>query len=127
MSDRKKAQRERDRQNGIKRIEIRLSADAQAALEQACQVRGGVRGPYELAEYIETLIRQDADKLALQLAQLDGVGGCQRCGSPLPGGCGGVHRGEAGCYHSRDYRQLMLTEPPRLSAAELDALLAKAQ
>jgi hypothetical protein len=126
MSDRKKAQRERDRQSGIKRIEIRLSADAQAALEQACQVRGGVRGPYELAEYIETLIRQDGDKLALQLEQLAALDGCQRCGSPLPGGCGGVHRGAVGCYHSRDYRQLMLTEPPRLSAAELDALLVKA-
>ncbi|MGY3887209.1 hypothetical protein [Aeromonas aquatica] len=123
-TDRKKAQRKRDKDLGIKRIEIRLSAAAMERLEQSAAIRGGVTGPYELPEYVELLITQDADRLALHIEQLSKAP-CGKCGNPLPGGCGGIHKGEHDCAHTREARQLMLTEPPFMTEAELDALLAK--
>ncbi|MGL4755204.1 MAG: hypothetical protein ACRCXB_22830 [Aeromonadaceae bacterium] len=125
-TDRKKAQRERDRTQSIKRIEIRLGADAVQALERACAIRGGVRGPYELAEYVATLIEQDRENLAIQIDQLKASGPCGKCGKPLPEGCGGFFKEESDCFHALEYRQLMLTEPPRmrqLTESEIDALM----
>ncbi|MGL5285660.1 MAG: hypothetical protein ACRC8D_05935 [Aeromonas sp.] len=118
---RKAAQRERDRTQGVKRIEFRLTAEVATKLDDLCRVRGGVTGPYELAEYLETLIAQDAEKLQLQLDQL-AAAPCGKCGRPLPEGCGAVHKGESDCLLTREYRQLLLSEPPRLTIQELDRL-----
>lgn len=125
-TERKKAQRERDRTQQVKRIEIRLNPEAVKALEHACAVRGGVRGPYEFAEYVATLIEQDQERLALQVDQLKASGPCGKCGKPLPEGCGGFFKEESDCFHKLEHRQLMLTEPPRmrqLSKSEIDALM----
>ncbi|MGL5482060.1 MAG: hypothetical protein ACRDC7_09215, partial [Aeromonas veronii] len=118
-SSRKAAQRERDRSLGIKRVEIRLSADTLAAVEKACAIRGGVSGPYELTEYVETLIEQDAERLALHLEQL-AQAPCQKCGKTIPeGGCGGVHKWEIDCLLTREEKQLLLREPRTFTISEL--------
>lgn len=113
-TDRKKAQRERDRTQKIKRIEIRLPAHVVEHIERICQVRGGVSGPYEMAEYLETLVMQDKERLDLHLAQLSKTP-CGKCGATLPGGCGGVHKGDGQCLHTREEKQLLLREPIRFT------------
>ena len=107
--NRKALQRERDKAAGFKRVELRLSPDAAQKLEQACTVRGGSLGPYELQEYVETLIRQDAERLAIHLEQL-AQAPCGYCGKMLPEGCGGAFRGEGACFKTREEKQLLLTE-----------------
>lgn len=120
-TDRKKAQRERDRTQGTKRIEIRLSAEVAKGLEEACRIRGGTgREPYTLAEYVELLIIQDRERLDLLLTQMADVP-CQKCGKTIPeGGCGGVHRWERDCLHTLDERALLLTEPKRLTESDFN-------
>lgn len=107
--NRKALQRERDRTAGYRRLELRLSPDAVQKLEQACTVRGGSLGPYEWQEYVETLIRQDSERLAIHLEQL-AQAPCQYCGKILPEGCGGAFRGEGACFKTREEKQLLLTE-----------------
>ncbi|ANZ52191.1 hypothetical protein Ahp2_09 [Aeromonas phage Ahp2] len=112
--DRKKAQRERDKASGAKRVELRLTADVGAKLEELMTVRGGTLGPYEVQEYLITLIELDWEKLELQKAQLE-TAPCKKCGSPLPGGCGGVHKWDIECLHTREEKQLLLREPFHVS------------
>lgn len=106
---RKAAQRARDKASGTKRVELRLSAEMAAKLEQACTVRGGSLGPYEIQEYLITLMEKDFESLALHLEQL-AQAPCSYCGKVLPEGCGGSFRGEGACFKTREEKQLMLTE-----------------
>lgn len=117
--DRKKAQRERDRTQGVKRLEIRLSPEVSAKLDELCRVRGGCGEPYTAAELVETLIEQDVERLAIHLEQLAQVP-CQKCGSPLPGGCGGVHKWDINCLHTIEERQLLLREPARMTETDFE-------
>lgn len=122
---RKAAQRERDRTQGVKRIEFRLSPELSAMLEQGAKLRGGIRGEYSLQEYIETLIERDSQELQIHLDQLKAVQ-C-KCGKSLPEGCGGFFKEESDCFHHTEYRQLLLREPPRLMLTEsqLDKIYSK--
>ncbi|MGL4504962.1 MAG: hypothetical protein ACRCUF_04425 [Aeromonas sobria] len=106
---RKAAQRARDKASGTKRVELRLSAEMAAKLEQACTIRGGSLGPYEIQEYLITLMEKDFESLALHLEQL-AQAPCSYCGKVLPEGCGGSFRGEGACFKTREEKQLMLTE-----------------
>ncbi|MGL4755641.1 MAG: hypothetical protein ACRCXB_25050 [Aeromonadaceae bacterium] len=112
--DRKKAQRERDKKSGAKRVELRLTADVGAKLEELMTVRGGTLGPYEVQEYLITLIELDHQKLELQREQLAKVP-CKNCGKPLPEGCGGAFKGEGSCLQTREEKQLLLREPFHVS------------
>lgn len=107
--NRKAAQRERDRQAGVKRVELRLPAALAEKLENGMVVRGAGLGPYGIQEYIETLIEMDAERLALQLEQLAQVP-CEYCGLALPEGCGGSFKGEGACFKTREEKQLLLRE-----------------
>lgn len=104
---RKEQQRDRERELGILPVEIKLGPVERAALANGCKVRGGVRGPYEAAEYVATLIRRDAERLAEQLGDLAATT-CGQCGKALPEGCGGVWRGELPCWHTHGARDLEL-------------------
>lgn len=104
-AERKKAQRQRLAKFEIKVIEVKLSKQERADLTRNCAIRGGVRGPYDMDEYITTLIRRDSERLAQQLAQL---GCCGKCGDKLPGGCQGIFNGEQDCWHTAQARELML-------------------
>lgn len=117
-TDRKAAQRERDRTQGVKRVELRLPPSLAEKLEEACRVRGGLSGPYEIQEYLETLIEQDHERLMVHLEQLKQAP-CQKCGKALPEGCGGVHKWERDCLHTIDERQLLLREPQRFTIEQL--------
>jgi hypothetical protein len=105
VNERKQKQREKLKALDIAVVEVKLSASERAMLDAGCLARGGVRGEYSRDEYIATLIRNDAAKLARDLSQL---GGCAKCGDTLPSGCGGLFMGDAGCFHSVDAKKLML-------------------
>ena len=109
---RKRKERERKKAQGIGIIEVTLSKSQRQALDNNRAMRGGVRGEYDRDEYISTLIEQDSRRLA---EQLNALGSCGKCGSALPGGCAGLFKGDQQCFHSRDYRQLMLEHPSALA------------
>ena len=101
----KQAQRGREKSLGIVNINIKLSATENETLSRACEIRGGVRGPYDKDEYIATLIRRDMSLLESQLLQ---IGDCKGCKIALPDGCGGICKGQRDCFHHLEYRDLML-------------------
>ncbi|PKF60633.1 hypothetical protein CW745_13970 [Psychromonas sp. psych-6C06] len=105
VNERKQQQREKLKLMDIIVVEVKLSANERALLDEGCSVRGGVRGAYSRDEYIATLIRNDSEKLKRDLSQLKG---CEKCNSPVPGGCEGVFKGDAHCFHTTTARSLML-------------------
>lgn len=101
----KAAQRKREKDLGVVNINVKLSAKENEQIEQACKIRGGVRGPYDKDEYIATLIRRDMSMLEKQLVM---IGDCKGCKISLPEGCGGICKGQTDCFHNLEYRDLML-------------------
>ena len=108
MADAKsRKQKERGRKSslGIKRIEVQLSEKERERLDELCRVRAGVGEPYTVDEFISLLIHRNWEQLKQQLAEL---GTCKKCGSALPEGCGGLFKGDAGCWHTRGAKVLSL-------------------
>ncbi|MCG7551606.1 hypothetical protein [Pseudoalteromonas sp. Of7M-16] len=103
--ERKRRQRDKEKRLGIKVVEVKLSQSERANLDELCVVRGGVRGPYSVDEFISTLIRNDHVLLQEQLKRL---GQCASCKKSLPEGCNGVFKGQAECWHTRKHTVLML-------------------
>ena len=108
MADAKsRKQKERDRKAalGIKRIEVQLSEKERERLDELCRVRAGVGEPYTADEFISLLIHRNWEQLQKQLEEL---GTCKKCGSALPEGCGGLFKGDAECWHTRNAKILTL-------------------
>lgn len=105
QNERKQKERDKKKAMGLKKTEVTLSSTDREKLEELCQVRGGVRGPYDADEFIATLIRRDHEKLQ---AQLKTLGKCPSCKLELPGGCNGSFKGQSDCWHHLEYRQLYL-------------------
>lgn len=103
--DRKQKERDRKAALGIKRIEVQLSEKERERLDELCRVRAGVGEPYTADEFISLLIHRNWERLQGQLAEL---GTCKKCGSALPEGCGGLFKGDAECWHTRDAKTLSL-------------------
>lgn len=107
MDAKTRKQKERDRKAalGIKRIEVQLSEKERERLDELCRVRAGVGEPYTADEFISLLIHRNWEQLQSQLAEL---GTCKKCGYVLPEGCGGLFKGDAECWHTKDATQLQL-------------------
>ena len=84
---------------GIKEITAKLSPAELVMLEESRVIRGGVDGPYDVEEYICTLVREDAARLKGQIADAQRYP-CGQCGKTLPVGCGGAFKGELACLHT---------------------------
>jgi phage FluMu protein gp41 len=104
-AERKRRSRAAARERGRERVETVLTSTELERLQWLCQMRGGVRGPYSVDEYLSLLIHRDYERLQAQLAAL---GTCAKCGHALPAGCEGVLKGDAGCWHTARYRELEL-------------------
>lgn len=102
---RKQRQREKEKALGLKVISVKLSKKEQSQLEEGCRIRGGVSGPYDVDEYLATLIRLDHEKLKRDVSRLDE---CAHCGLKLPDGCGGDFDGMSECWHTSQARALRL-------------------
>lgn len=102
---RKQKSREAKKALGIQRIEVQLSEKERERLGELCKVRAGVGDPYTADEFISLLIHRNWEQLQSQLAEL---GTCKKCGSALPEGCGGLFKGDAECWHTRNAKILQL-------------------
>lgn len=106
-TERKRRQREREKAMDIKEVRVKLSIVEREQLATLCQVRAGIKAPYDTDEYIALLIARDHERLQQQLKELDGKC-CGKCKSPLPEGCGGLFKGEAVCFHHMSKKELAL-------------------
>ncbi|EPS8491406.1 replication endonuclease [Yersinia enterocolitica] len=78
------------------------------AMVEGCEQQRIARGPYERAEYLIGLLRQDNKLLRKQLDELK-KGSCKRCGDTLPGDKAGCClQGDTECWQTQGYKKLML-------------------
>lgn len=104
---RQERHRQKLEEMGVKAVEVQLGPIQRLMLEAARKERGGLDGPYSVAEYVATLLRRDFDLLEQQRGQLDGRI-CENCLKPLPRGCGGVWSGEQACLRAQADKALLL-------------------
>lgn len=108
-TERKRAQRQRDKEQGITTIILRVDSKEMAMLQKGCSERRIARRPYEVTEYLIGLIRQDNKLLHKQLANLR-KSSCGKCGDTLPGdpdGC--CMQGDSACWQTSGYKKLMIS------------------
>lgn len=82
-AERKAAQRARQAASGDKKLELTLDSQEVEMLAHNCAAWRPGREPYDLNEYITTLIRKDAAELAQQIEEL-AKRQCGKCGEQLP-------------------------------------------
>lgn len=104
---RQERHRQKLEEMGVKVVEVQLGPIQRLMLEAARKERGGLDGPYSVAEYVATLLRRDFDLLEQQQGRISGRI-CENCRKPLPRGCGGVFRSEAPCQAAALDRALKL-------------------
>ncbi|WP_372830535.1 hypothetical protein [Pontibacterium sp.] len=77
----RRKKRSRDKLKAAQQVEHRfLCSEAEAArIVELRTVRGGIDGPYELTEYLLTLVRRDWEAWQAQQAALLEAGPCARC------------------------------------------------
>lgn len=82
-SERKAAQRARQSAAGERKIELVLDEQEQEMLARNCAARRPGRAPYEMAEYIALLIRQDDARVRGRIKAIS-KRRCGKCGDQLP-------------------------------------------
>ncbi|MGY9340881.1 hypothetical protein ACTM7U_14720 [Citrobacter braakii] len=82
-AERKAAQRARQAESGERKLELVLDAQELEMLEQNCAARRPGRAPYEMAEYIAMLIRQDDARVRGRIKAIS-ANSCGKCGDSLP-------------------------------------------
>ncbi|HHQ6590226.1 TPA: hypothetical protein ACSTLU_001773 [Serratia fonticola] len=108
-TERKRAQRKRDKDAGITTITLRLDSQEMAMLLEGCTERRIARQPYDVTEYLIGLIRQDNKLLHKQMAGLK-KSSCGKCGDTLPGNPAGCcMQGDSACWQTSGYKKLMLS------------------
>lgn len=87
-------------------VVIKLDAADSKALGEGMRWRAlWSAAPYDLDEYIQTLIVRDRERLAGLLAELPP---CKKCGARLPDSCNRLHYGEADCRLTTTRQELAL-------------------
>lgn len=103
-AERKAAQRARQAEIGMKKVEVMLDARELEMLERNCAARRPGREPYDVDEYIATLIRRDNDALKLHIRSIS-KRRCARCGDTIPvSNC--VLAGDSKCWVTRGWHEL---------------------
>ncbi|QTL38508.1 hypothetical protein HGO23_11370 [Xenorhabdus budapestensis] len=82
-AERKAAQRQRQQEAGVTKIELLLDNQELAMLKRNCSLRRPGRDPYEVVEYLTLLIRKD-DAALCQKMQALAAQQCEKCGDALP-------------------------------------------
>lgn len=101
-AERKARQRAIQSENGIHKLELKLSVQELAMLKENCALRRPQREPYGMDEYITMLIIRDNADLQAQRT-------CKRCGERLPGdkdGC--LFIGESACWQTLGWHETKL-------------------
>lgn len=82
-AERKAAQRARQSTAGGRKLELVLDSQELEMLARNCAARRPGRAPYEMAEYIALLIRQDDARVSGRIKSI-GKRSCGKCGDQLP-------------------------------------------
>ncbi|WFQ80033.1 hypothetical protein PXH59_02255 [Xenorhabdus sp. SF857] len=82
-TERKAAQRQRQQEASVTKIELLLDNQELAMLKRNCALRRPGRDPYEVVEYLTLLIRKDDAKLKQKMETL-AARQCGKCGDTLP-------------------------------------------
>ncbi|CAM3292142.1 hypothetical protein ABLA30_05220 [Xenorhabdus nematophila] len=105
-AERKAAQRQRQKDSGVTKIEVLLDNQELAMLKRNCALRRPGRDPYEVVEYLTLLIRKD-DAALRQKMQALSAQQCGKCGNTLPvTEC--CFSGEAACWNTSGWHELKL-------------------
>ena len=121
---RAKKSRNKKKASGMKQIRIDVSEAEYNRIEELGKLRAGCRAPYDVNEYVTTLIRTvlPMDEAKYE-AQVKGLGSCTFCKEVLPGGCGGTFKNcNDECYHTVEYKKVEL-QRVALPELDLEALL----
>lgn len=84
---------------GVKEVSFKLKPALGDVLADSMTKRACGGEPYNVEEYICSLIREDAARLKGQIADAQRYP-CRQCGKVLPEGCGGAFKGELACLHT---------------------------
>ncbi|EEV5872873.1 hypothetical protein EJW81_02675 [Escherichia coli] len=105
-AERKAAQRARQAASGVRKLEIVLDAQEIEMLERNCAARSPGRDPYEMAEYIALLIRQDDARVRGRIKAIS-ANRCGKCGDSLPvKSCPCV--GDSACWVTQGWHETKL-------------------
>lgn len=105
-AERKAEQRARQKKTGIIKLELLVDEQELEMLQRNCALRRPGREPYELNEYLATLIRTDDRSLKSQIKKL-GKKTCQKCGEQLPvAEC--CLSGDSACWNTAGWHELKL-------------------
>lgn len=106
-AERKKDQRARQAAAGEQKIELVLDVQEFEMLARNCAARRPGREPYDMAEYIALLIRQDDARMRTRFRVIS-TRQCGKCGDQLPvQDC--PCKGEAACWANRGWHETKLT------------------
>ncbi|MGP0152215.1 hypothetical protein [Pantoea ananatis] len=109
-AERKAEQRARQAAAGVRKLEIVLDEQEMAMLEQNCTARRPGREPYEMAEYIALLIRQDDARVRSRIKSMS-KRQCGKCGDCLPvQDC--PLKEESACWVSQGWHETKLVIAP---------------
>lgn len=104
--ERKAAQRARQAESGERKVELILDAQELEMLARNCAARRPGRAPYEMAEYIAMLIRQDNARLRGHIKAISG-NRCGKCGDDLPvNSC--PCDGDSQCWVTQGWRETIM-------------------
>ena len=106
-AERKAAQRARQSAAGNRKIELVLDAQEMDMLARNCAARRPGRAPYEMAEYIALLIRQDDARVRGRIKSIS-KRQCGKCGDRLPvASC--PCAGDSQCWITRGWHETKLS------------------
>ncbi|WP_214240793.1 hypothetical protein [Raoultella ornithinolytica] len=106
-AERKAAQRARQSAAGERKLELVLDEQEQEMLARNCAARRPGRAPYEMAEYIALLIRQDDARVRGRIKSIS-KRQCGKCGDRLPvSSC--PCAGDSQCWITRGWHETKLS------------------
>ncbi|WP_140187660.1 hypothetical protein [Providencia stuartii] len=105
-SERKAKQRERQKQQGLVKVELLLDEQEMEMLTKNCALRRPGRDPYDIAEYLSMLIRIDDHSVISLITELNKQR-CKKCNEKLPvAEC--CLSGSADCWNTQGWHELKL-------------------
>lgn len=105
-AERKAAQRKRQRSAGMVTPQWQIEAEEHEMIKRNCVLHRPGREPYDEAEYIQMLIRNDDARLKCEIAELS-KRRCGKCGEALPvSEC--CLSGDAECWNTRGWHEMKL-------------------
>lgn len=106
-AERKAAQRARQSAAGERKLELVLDEQEMEMLARNCAARRPGRAPYEMAEYIALLIRQDDARVNGRIRSIS-KRQCGKCGDRLPvSSC--PCAGDSQCWITRGWHETKLS------------------